>query len=61
MSLKGIYYNISKQIWIAQEETQQVLLLGDFNDKVGTEIEGNKPTVTERDRQLMKMAKNMIW
>ena len=60
--LKVMYNNISKQISIAQEERQQVLILGDFNAKVGTYIEGNKPTVTKGRRQLMKMAKKkMIW
>ena len=42
-----MYNHISKQISIAQEERQQVLILGDFNAKVGTYIEGNKPTVTK--------------
>ena len=59
--LKVMHNNISKPISIAQEERQQVLILGDFNAKVGTYIEGNKPTVTKGGRQLMKMAKNMIW
>ena len=51
-----MYNNISKQISIAQEERQQVLILGDFNAKVGTYIEGNKPTVTKGGRKFMKMA-----
>ena len=49
---------VSKQISIAQEERQQVLILGDFNANVGTCIGGNKPTVIKGGRQLMKMAKN---
>ena len=53
--LKVMYNNISKQISIAQEERQQVLILGDFNAKVGTYIEDNKPTVTKGGRELMKM------
>ena len=32
--------------------------MGDFNAKVVTYIEGNKETVTKRERQLMKVAKN---
>ena len=59
--LKIIYINISKQISIAQEERQQVLILVDFNAKAGTYIESNKPTETQGGRQLMKIAKNMIW
>ena len=42
-----MYNNISKQISIAQEERQQVLILGDFNAKVGTYIEGNIPIVAK--------------
>ena len=53
--LKVMCNNISKQISIAQEERQQVLILGDFNAKVGTYIEDNKPTVTKGGRELMKM------
>ena len=53
--LKVMCNNISKQISIAQEERQQVLILGDFNAKVGTFIEDNKPTVTKGGRELMKM------
>ena len=45
--LKIMYNNISKQILIAQEKRQQVLLLGDFSAKVGTYIEGNIQTVTK--------------
>ena len=33
--LKLVHNNISKQILIAHEEKQQVLILGDFNAKVG--------------------------
>ena len=58
--LKIMYDDISKQIAIAQQERQQVLILGDFNVKIGTYIEGNKPTVTKGRRQLMKIANNMI-
>ena len=53
--LKVMCNNISKQISIAQEERQHVLILGDFNAKVGTYIEDNKPIVTKGGRQLMKM------
>ena len=54
--------NISKQISIAQKERQQVLVLGDFNAKLGTYIKGNKPTVTKLGRKLVKNGKkNMIW
>ena len=56
--IKIMYNNVRKQIWIVQEKWKQVLILGDFNAKVVTYIEGNKETVTKRERQLMKVAKN---
>ena len=54
--LKVIYNNISKQNSTSQEKRQQVIILGDANAKVGTYIEGKKPTATKRERQWMKMA-----
>ena len=42
--LEITYSNINKEILIIQEEMQQVLILGDFNAKIGIYIEGNKPT-----------------
>ena len=56
--IKIMYNNVRKQISIVQEKWKQVLILGDFNAKVVTYIEGNKETVTKRERQLMKVAKN---
>ena len=58
-----MYNNISKKISIGQEERKQVLILGDFNAKVGTYIEGNKPTVTKGERGGGAIDKNgkKIW
>ena len=56
--IKIMYNNVRKQISIVQEKWKQVLILGDFNAKVVTYIEGNKETMTKRERQLMKVAKN---
>ena len=55
--LKIMYNNISKQISIAQEERQQVLILGDFNAKVGTYIEGNKQTMMKGEDNWWKWQK----
>ena len=55
--LKIMYNNISQQISVIQEETLLVLILGNFNVKVGTFIQGNKPTLTKGRRKLMKMTK----
>ena len=46
--LKIVYNNIRKQISIALEERQQVLIFRDFNAKASTCLEGNKPAVTKR-------------
>ena len=60
--LKIIYNKISKQISISQEERQQVIILGHFNANVGTNIEGNKPTVTQELEAIDENdKKNMIW
>ena len=55
--LKIMYNNISQQISITQEEILLVLILGNFNFKVGTYIQGNKPTLTKGRRKLMKRIK----
>ena len=52
-----MYNDISKQNSIGHEERQQVLILGNFNAKVGTYVESNKPAMSNSGRQLMKMAK----
>ena len=56
--IKIMYNNVRKQISIVQEKWKQVLILGDFNAKIVTYIEGNKETMTKRERQLMKVTKN---
>ena len=59
--LKIMYEDIREQIKIRKEK-QQILILGDFNAKVGVAIEGNKTQVTKGGRQLLKLAnkENMI-
>ena len=42
MKLKLMYEDIREQIKIGQEEKQQILILGDFNAKIGAATEGNK-------------------
>ena len=56
--LKIMYKNIAKQIHKAKENQEQVLLLGDFNAKVGKEIEDNKETVTKGGRQLPQLLRS---
>ena len=54
--LKIMYEDIREQIKIGNEEKQQILILGDFNAKIGAAIEGNKTQVTKGGRQLLKLA-----
>ena len=42
--LKLLYKTIAEQIKIAREKYQQVLMVGDFNVKIGERIPGNKET-----------------
>ena len=54
--------DIREQRKIGKEEKQQILILGDFNAKIGEAIEGNKIQVTKGGRQLLRLAnkENMI-
>ena len=60
--LKLMYEDIREQIKIGKEEKQQILIIGDFNAKIGEAVEGNKTQVTKGGRQLLKLAnkENMI-
>ena len=55
IELKKIYESITKEIQEAREHKQQVIVLGDFNPKVGTAKHGNKETITKGGRLLLKM------
>ena len=60
--LKLIYEDIREQIKIGKEEKQQILIIGDFNAKIGEAVEDSKTQVTKGGRQLLKLAnkENMI-
>ena len=53
--LKKIYNRMSKEISEAGKENRTIILMGDFNCKVGKAIEGNKDTVSKGGKILMKM------
>ena len=55
--LKIFYKHISEQVQQARERNQRVLILGDFNGKIGIEVKGNKPEVTKGGTLLLKMTK----
>ena len=50
-----MYESITKEIQEAREHKQQVIVIGDFNAKVGTAIQGNKETITKGERFLLKI------
>ena len=51
-----MYEDIREQMKIGKEEKQQILIIGDFNAKIGEAVEGNKTQVTKGGRQLLKLA-----
>ncbi len=53
--LKVMYKGLKDQIWKAKKEKQEVLLLGDFNCKVGDAVPGNTEEVTKGGKILIKM------
>ena len=53
--LKKMYESISDQVDIEKENNQQIIILGDFNPKIGNYIKNNKETVTKGGRQLKKL------
>ena len=54
--LKLMYEDIKEKIKIGKEGKQQILIIGDFNAKIGEALEGNKTQVTKGGRQLLKLA-----
>ena len=54
---KEMYKSIEEQISIGKERNQNILLLGDFNCKIGDAINGNTKEVTKGGKLLLDMAK----
>ena len=52
---KLLYQMIAEQIEIAKEKYQQVIMVVDFNAKIGNHIPGNKEAVSKGGRQLKKI------
>ena len=48
--IKLLYETIAEQIEIAKEKHQQVLMVGDFDVKLGNHISGNKEIVSKSGR-----------
>ena len=54
--LKIMYKDIKEQIKIGKEEKQQILILREFDAKIGATIEANMTKVTKGGRKLLKLA-----
>ena len=53
--LKKLYKSISDQVDIGKENSQQIIILGDFNAKIGSYIKNNKETITKGGRHLKRL------
>ena len=54
--IKTIYKAIADEVNTATERGEKILILGDFNCKVGLEIAGNNEEVSKGGRELLKLA-----
>ena len=52
-----LYKQLNYQLEQAKERNQKVLLLGDFNCKIGNKIRGNKPDISKSGKMLLSMVK----
>ena len=53
--LKKLYEIISDQVHIRKQKNQQMIVLGDFNAKIGNYIKNNKETITKGGRHLKRL------
>ena len=53
--LSAIYKKVQEEIEMAVEQNERILLMGDFNCKVGVNIPGNHEKITKGGRILLKM------
>merc|ERR1712113_595776 len=57
-NLSEMYADIEAQVIQAKARQQSVLLMGDFNCKIGESIKGNKPEISVGGRLLLNLTKN---
>ena len=53
-----MYQNIEKQILLAKQNNQKLMLMGDFNCKIGHSIKGNNAEVSKSGKFFNKMVEN---
>lgn len=57
---KKLYKRIKNQVEQAKERSQKILMVGDFNCKVGKTIKNNKSEISKSGKLLKKMAETEI-
>ena len=55
---KEMYKKISDQVLYGEEKGQKIMMVGDFNCKIGDEINGNRKDVTKSAKYLLKLERN---
>ena len=58
MELRKMYRMIQEQVNKGKLKNEKIMVVGDFNCKIGKEVEGNKEKVTKGGRILMKLIKS---
>ena len=53
-----MYRSVGEQILIAKQKNQKLLLMGDFNCKIGERVKGNTQEVSRSGKDFLKMAKS---
>ena len=56
--LQKIYNGIEKEVLETRGKKESILIMGDFNCKVGNEIEGNNSEVTKGGKLLLELCRN---
>ena len=57
-NLKEMYMEIKSQITLAKQQGQKVLIVGDFNCRIGKSIPGNTDSISKGGRLLKKLVKD---
>ena len=57
--IKSIYKAIVQEVEAASERGEKIVMMGDFNCKVGLEVAGNNKEVSKGGRELLKLANKL--
>ncbi len=56
--LQKVYKNIEREVMRAQENGESIMIMGDFNCKIGKKIDGNTDEVTKGGKLLLELCEN---